>query len=176
MYNKLQNLRNDYLKSLKEYQSIFTIETTGESMMPIIQPNSLLKVKGIKIENIRVGDIIVFYNKNGVSCHRCIYRNRNKLVERGDNCSLGLNLNTIYEKQLIGKVISIEDNDIDLYDLKRYTRFVITVGNISWIVGKIFNRDSVNLEDRYKQNFVNKLFYSIRVCLLKKDIKKIKDR
>ena len=89
----------------------------GGSMLPTIRQNQ--KVKIIKINDVKIGDIIVFKSafkfKNKKSIRRIIHRivkiDGNKIITKGDHrliCD-----SPIASKEILGKVIKIGNKRID---------------------------------------------------------------
>lgn len=89
----------------------------GGSMLPTIKPGQ--KVKILKTNNLKVGDIIVFGNKvsknkkNNIFriVHRIVKINGNKIITKGDN---RLNCDRIISyDNILGKVIKVGNKKID---------------------------------------------------------------
>jgi signal peptidase I len=92
----------------KESQDLVFIETAGFSMWPFIRPGERLIIKKIPIEDLKIGDIILYRKDNQLVCHRLIKRIGDKkgylLYTRGDNSS---QFDSLSEEMFLGKAIGI---------------------------------------------------------------------
>lgn len=59
------------IRMISEKRSLTEIVLSGDSMEPTYKLGSILKVK-TDIEEINIGDVIVFINKNHLTAHRVI--------------------------------------------------------------------------------------------------------
>ena len=92
----------------KQFQDLVFIETTGFSMWPFIKQGEKLIIKKVPIEDLRVGDIILYRKDNQLVCHRLIKRIGDEkgylLYTRGDNSS---QFDSLSEEMFLGKAIGI---------------------------------------------------------------------
>lgn len=96
------------LLSLIRSQSYFLLKSQGQSMRPILWENDIVYFKKTTFSKIKVNDLIVFYQKKQIICHRVIYKTDRYVVTKGDNT-----LSTdgkIYPRQILGKVYQIKRN------------------------------------------------------------------
>lgn len=138
--------RQRVLEQSKAAREVVDIMTTGGSMEPLIKSESVVYIEFNHAENIRVGDVIAFYDKNGVSLHRCIGKKGGKILERGDGCNLWTKCNFISDKDIIGKMIYAEYKNqrlvIESFGYKLYSVFIVAVGKLSNRVGRIRKNDA----------------------------------
>lgn len=57
---------------------------TSGSMWPLLHEGDLVFIEGVKKEDIREGDIVVWRNPNGFTIHRVVHLNENTFVTKGD--------------------------------------------------------------------------------------------
>lgn len=95
------------LKLIKN-QSFFPLKSQGQSMLPILQENDIVYFKKIPFSKIKVNDLIVFYQKKQIICHRVIYKNKNYLITKGDNTLS--NYEKVTSRQVLGKVYQVKRN------------------------------------------------------------------
>lgn len=57
---------------------------TSGSMWPVLHEGDLVFIEGVKKEDIREGDIVVWRNPGGFTIHRVAHLNENTLVTKGD--------------------------------------------------------------------------------------------
>ena len=107
-------------------QDLIFIEVTGFSMWPFLKAGEKLLIKKFSIEDLRVGDIIIYRADNQLVCHRLVKRSKTEnghlLFARGDNSS---SLPTLVTEQMfLGKIIGIIKNGqaISLIGIRR--RFI----------------------------------------------------
>jgi Peptidase S24-like. len=62
-------------------------QINGESMIPLLQPCTQVRLDAIKISEVKLGDMIAYYNKNTreMIVHRVVKRSKWGLVIKGDN-------------------------------------------------------------------------------------------
>jgi signal peptidase I len=90
-------------------ENLLFIETKGFSMWPFLKTGERIVVKRIPLEDLRIGDIILYRSDNQMVCHRLIKKvdceDGYLLYTRGDTSpNLG---EPITEKALVGKVTGI---------------------------------------------------------------------
>ena len=95
-------------------------ETTGFSMWPFLRAGEKLIVKRTPLENLRVGDLIIYRANNQLVCHRLI-----KSVKEGERYSLYARADssvsrpeTVTAEMFLGQAISIIKNG-KIINLKR---------------------------------------------------------
>ncbi|MFC1623906.1 signal peptidase I [Candidatus Omnitrophota bacterium] len=90
-------------------QDLIFIETAGFSMWPFIKQGEKLIVKKASIEDLRIGDVILYLADNQIVCHRLVKKIKHEkdclLYARGDNSLSPGEL--VIEKSLIGKVAGV---------------------------------------------------------------------
>jgi hypothetical protein len=92
----------------------YRLEVTGHwSMYPLFQKHGFVHVKGVNVEDLRTGDVVVYKNGGDFVAHRCLrvlYRQEARLViTKGDN-SLLLDPYEVGEKDILGKIVSFTVN------------------------------------------------------------------
>lgn len=78
------------------------IKCHGISMEKLLQNNDIIILN--ETHNIKVFDIIVFYYKGNLFCHRCIFKLGNYVLEFGENSKLP---NWIHINCILGNCIGI---------------------------------------------------------------------
>ena len=119
----------------KQSQELIFVETTGFSMWPFLKAGEKLIIKKTSIEDLKVGDIILYWSDNQLVCHRLVKRVRDVdgylLYTRGDNSS---SLPTLVTEQMfLGKAIGIIRNGktISLIGRRRFINRAIIIRSIS---------------------------------------------
>ncbi len=115
-------------------------ETAGFSMWPFIRQQEKLIIKKLPIEDLRIGDIILYQANSQMVCHRLIRKVRNRenylLYARGDNSS---NLEPVTEEMFLGKAIGVIKNrktvNLCTKRQKFVNRFIVIIAPLlSWAV------------------------------------------
>lgn len=103
-----------------ERNDFFTAEVHGNSMYPTIEDGDYVLV--VKTYNISVNDIIVFFDEDTGKyiAHRVVSIEDNTILTKGDN-------NNFYDdeitkREIIGKVIKIMNNKLDLWCHEAYIK------------------------------------------------------
>ena len=164
MVEKLKKNKQEALKIAKDAKEVIDLIAIGNSMEPLLQSNSTVYVEFNHIDNIRVGDIIAFYDKYGVSIHRCIKKKETTILERGDGCNLWVKCNWINSDDLIGKVIYVECENqrliLESHKYKLYSLVLTIIGKTSALIGKVKGNDLANnphVSLREKKDIASKL-------------------
>ena len=86
------------------------VQVSGRSMYPLIQSGDIILIEAAKANNLKLGDIALFYLTSGVFLiHRVIKKNGSgSLQTNGD--SLRQPDEPVAEEQVFGRVIQIERN------------------------------------------------------------------
>ena len=79
-----ENVLSDLLRD--GYSVSFVV--TGDSMHPTIRSGEHLHVRAVDRKSLRVGDIILVRAQRGLTAHRIITIDANRVVTRGDNAEL----------------------------------------------------------------------------------------
>jgi len=96
------------LLSLIRSQSYFPLKSQGQSMQPILFDNDIVYFKKTAFSKIKVNDLIVFYQKKQIICHRVVYKTNRFLITKGDNVLLPDG--KVYPRQILGRVYQIKRN------------------------------------------------------------------
>lgn len=78
---------------------------TSGSMWPVLKEGSLVFIKAVKKEDIKVGDIVVYRNEKGFTIHRVAELRENDLTTKGD-ANFQKDIPAKYE-DIIGKTLTI---------------------------------------------------------------------
>jgi signal peptidase I len=101
---------NQYIKYTPK--DLIFINTTGFSMWPFLRTREKLVIKKICIEDLKVGDIILYRANNQLVLHRLVKKIKDKerclIYSRGDSSSSPPELVT--EQMYLGKAIGILRN------------------------------------------------------------------
>ena len=88
-------------------QKVFYIgKGQGNSMEPIINEGDKIYVEKVKFNNLKTGDIVVFYRHKSFAAHRVIRKKNKQIITKGDN-SPYLDKPLDYSK-ILGKLVRIE--------------------------------------------------------------------
>jgi signal peptidase I len=104
------------------------VKARGSSMVPLIHTGDVLFVEPVKLEQLKVGDIIVFDN-NSVSyvAHRIIKKNDSTVTTKGDN-QFHFD-RPIPNEHVRGKITQIENKQkqlkLDRWPCRVYTPFLV---------------------------------------------------
>lgn len=74
------------------HQSVFVGKSIGTSMEPLINQGDKLYVEKLRISQLKIGDIIVFYSNNNFIGHRIIRINKKRIITKGDNSIFWISL------------------------------------------------------------------------------------
>ena len=120
-------------KKILESNVPLKIKIQGPSMLPLIRPGDYVIIKPIKMEEVKVGDILAYSHneqeQGSIICHRLIKMTDSLLIVKGDTRIRG------YERVLpslvLGRVILIERNKncVDLQS--KFHKFLSS--KIAWI-------------------------------------------
>ena len=93
-----------FLKKRMNSQGTVSVKIGGLSMMPVLQPDSLVQVRSEQYYDI--GDVIVFYYKStdSIIVHRILDRKDGEYICKGDNC---FRLERVGDVDILGKVVGI---------------------------------------------------------------------
>ncbi len=91
----------------------------GQSMTPFFQPGDTLILQPCQARNLRIGDIIIFYQNSIVVAHRLIAKIPSKhgwrFCQKGDFCS---HWTWLQEHEIIGKAVAFQRNNT-IYELEK---------------------------------------------------------
>lgn len=114
----------------KDQEGLIFIETTGFSMWPFLQAGEKLVFKKDSVKNLRIGDILLYRQKDKLVAHRLIRKSRdnqkNLIFVRADSSISTPELLT--EQMLLGKAIGILKNGKITSLLRRRYRL------INWLI------------------------------------------
>jgi len=106
-----EDLLSHVLDLWRKTGKISCLPATGDSMAPLIGPNSVLEVVHCEPKALKAGDIALIHNGKTLVVHRLVYRQivggRVFWAEKGDNSS---QLSFIPEETILGRVKRIENN------------------------------------------------------------------
>ena len=114
------------------------INASGFSMWPFLRPGEKILVKRIPVEDLRIGDIILYRVTSQVVCHRLVKKIKDKgkylLYARGDNSDSSPEL--INEKMLLGKAVGILRNGKMINLAARRQQFInwLIIGIAPWVI------------------------------------------
>jgi signal peptidase I len=100
------------MKEKREEGDLYFFETIGFSMWPFLKAGQRLIIKRTSIEDLKIGDVILYLANNQRVCHRLIKKIRHRqgqfLYARGDNSASSPEL--VSEEMFLGKVAGIVRN------------------------------------------------------------------
>ncbi len=107
-------------------EDVFFFETAGFSMWPFLKGGQKLIVKRAALQDLNIGDIILYRNEKQLVCHRLIRKIRHNrtfvLLARGDNS--GFKPEVVNEDMFQGKAVGIA-GDSKIISLIGYRQKVI---------------------------------------------------
>ena len=98
---------------------------SSSSMWPSLKAGDLILIKGIRKENLEIGDIVVYKNTNqniGFTVHRIVEIKDDTFVTRGDANSV--NDKPVDYNNLIGKVVGFDKKPLRIPWLGKITMWV----------------------------------------------------
>lgn len=90
-------------------EDLLFFETSGFSMWPFMRQGEKLVIKKSPVDDLKLGDIILYQANNQLACHRLVKKNRDFLYTRGDNSLSAPEV--ITREMFIGKVVGIIKNN-----------------------------------------------------------------
>ena len=107
-------------------QNMFFLETKGYSMYPFLKSGSKVLVKRVGLDDLKVGDIVVYKTNGQTICHRvigkCIEGIEVIVYARGDAAS-GVG-EKVAQDMFLGKVIGITKNEQVIRVTGKYRDFI----------------------------------------------------
>ena len=100
---------------------------SSNSMWPILEKGDLILVKGVKKDDIKIGDIIVYRVEDGFIIHRVIKLKDKTLITKGD-ANTNSDAPIQYEK-VVGKTVNINEKPLVIPYLGNITAFANPVKN-----------------------------------------------
>lgn len=113
------------------------IKVSGDSMYPIICEADEIIVKRDVLYNI--GDVLVFFFNRHLLVHRLLKEKNGFYYCKGDNA---FRLETIRKKDIVGKVIKVIRDNIELTPERRDKSFI----DMSYKISRIFLRNYFDVE------------------------------
>ncbi|MBN1291297.1 MAG: hypothetical protein JXB48_05595 [Candidatus Latescibacteria bacterium] len=103
---------------------IVTLPVLSGSMMPYLVPGNKIKIQSASWRDCKIGDIIIFKEKNRLSAHRlllrCCFWGKCYLYQKGDSISTG---HWIKSDRVVGVVVESENTEGQVIDFRlTYTR------------------------------------------------------
>jgi len=136
----------------KKDQKEFFVQSSGKSMLPLIKPGSVLKIRCTDEKDIKIGDIVVFLtDEDSLVSHRVIGRvSRDGKIffkEKGDNIFKVIErpVNTI-----VGKVIGIKEQNKEIDLTTNMWRFFNLFLGYSWAIFFKFLEIAITLKKRLR--------------------------
>jgi len=139
--NLRKSLREIFVEELRKDHSV-RINIKGSCMHPFIRKTDIVTVKPIKLEETKVGDVVVYARNShhGFTLHRLIKKRRDHegreyLSTKGDANRHGDP--AVYPEEIYGKVVTIERKDRTIIQLDTRYRHLqgYLLAKRSWIVG-----------------------------------------
>lgn len=87
-------------------KTFFVGHGQGKSMEPFVNEGDKLFVEKVKLADLKIGDIIVFYRNKDLIGHRVIKKKNGQIMTKGDNCPY-LD-RPLINNEILGKVVKIE--------------------------------------------------------------------
>jgi hypothetical protein len=80
----------------------------GSSMIPAVWPGDILQVRSAGIDEIAVGDVILFWRDSAFCAHRVLLKRGQSLVTGGD--SVSTSDRPITQTEVLGRVVALSRN------------------------------------------------------------------
>jgi signal peptidase len=131
-------------KQLIENKHSVKIEASGYSMFPFLRKGDVQTISPIPIEDIQIGDVVVFEQNNNWISHRVIAiqktNNEISLILRGDT-SRFLDP-TVTKENYIGKTVSFERNGktIVLDEIRNVSKRILRQGRLRVFMLVVFKK------------------------------------
>lgn len=129
--NSVQEILISLLKEGKEVW----VGTDGRSMYPLIKEGDFVKIRPMKAEELKLGDVVAFQPNNGhdlIIVHRLLKRNKDSLITRGDSYFLKHTDLPVPADNFLGKIIALRRNgktkSLEYGFLGYYGRFISYFG------------------------------------------------
>lgn len=198
IFNKLntQYSKNEIIEAIssieaqsKSNEKTLILSIRGTSMSPLLKENDLIKIKYVLPKELRLGDLITYYNNEKLITHRYFGKigknGQKRLIEKGDNSFFSI----MPENQMIGRVIAVKRNNhfISLSDyidtLGGYTTIInsyvlwsllfMTVWGVPLIFSTILNQFNIkrafrNIEIHYFKQDSDKIWFLKKNFVLNK--------
>jgi len=129
----------DLLKGLIPRDTEVELPVLSGSMAPVILPGKYIRICPASIEDVHVGDIIVFKEKNTLTIHRMLIRipfyKSSPVYQKGDANAFG---NWIKGTDIVGKVEAVSD-DMGVYNEINSSDLIRNVETIRQIIIVLLN-------------------------------------
>lgn len=93
------------LKEVLEKENEVKLRVSGVSMFPFLRKGDSLLAKGADCGQIRVGNIILYYDEGGICCHRVFSKKNGNIRVKAD---ANVCAEPLVSEDFIGKVVAIE--------------------------------------------------------------------
>lgn len=119
----------------------------GTSMLPFFKPGQTLWVDPTKTQTVGIGDIITFCQGPGNSTSHRVIRVWTELsgktfLTKGDN---RLHADSpVSENQVLGKVVRVEEKDLEIKSAKRFFFVVALLSYGQWVLYRLISKSVVN--------------------------------
>ncbi len=84
MRTSRRSVRTELAATLLREGRTVELPATGTSMRPLIPPGGVVRVEPARADDVRLGDIVLVDDGEGLVCHRLIYATGAVVVTRGD--------------------------------------------------------------------------------------------
>ncbi|MDH7487677.1 MAG: S24/S26 family peptidase [Anaerolineae bacterium] len=109
MYTNLATTTHDLLRQQLAGGGTARLRVSGDSMAPLIGRGDEVIVEAAAVDELHIGDVVVFDSGNGLLMHRLLARQAGRLVTRGDR--MATPDHPWASEQLLGRVRSVLKGD-----------------------------------------------------------------
>jgi signal peptidase I len=115
------------------------VRVQGRSMYPILRNGTRVEIQPVAYDELRIGDLVVFYDGRGIVCHRLI-RKANRLCYLKGDTNLWGDPPVIWS-QVLGRVTRLIDGQfrIRALDTPRQRRRAVLLARLSYPYAIYFN-------------------------------------
>jgi hypothetical protein len=115
------------------------VRVQGRSMFPILRNGMRVEVQPVAFDELRVGDLVVFYDGRGIVCHRLLRRANRLCYLKGDT-NLWADPPVVWS-QVLGRVNRLIDDDFRIHaiDTPRHRRRAALLARFSYLYAVYFN-------------------------------------
>lgn len=163
-------IRNTYIELAKDAITnnlSLWLKVSGRSMSPTIKSGEKILIKLVELEQIKIGDIVVYKTNDKLISHRIIFIGHLRFTIKGDS---ELVWRSCDYNSILGKIVSIEKHDGRIINLEtrtwRVMNYIIAIYSLS--TGLFYQKlcsIKRTLSRKKKIHFINFISKTIRISI-----------